>query len=330
MSHTRPIDASVPEDLLRAVRTLARLARDEDLGTGDLTGTLLEPEDEARFELLLKQPAVLAGRAVAGEILKVYDEAITIAWEDEAVDGACFDQPQGAAGFSPRGVPPQQRRLATLLGPNRSVLTAERVLLNFLQRLCGVATLTRRYVDAVAGTCARIYDTRKTTPGWRLLEKYAVRCGGGHNHRMGLYDAVLVKDNHLAGVEPEHLSHRVFEMLNRATSGGTPSPTRGDATPAPKFVMVEADRLEQVEELFKVVGIDVIMLDNFGLEDSRRAVERRDALGLKGKIELEASGGITLENVAEVARTGVERISVGAITHSATAVDLSLARVSTR
>ena len=291
------------EELLQATRLLARAAKEEDLGAGDLTGMLLEPEDQARFELLLKQPAVLAGRAVAAEVLGVYDESIEIGWNDEARECARFDQ-----------VPV---RLATLTGPYRSVLAAERVLLNFLQRLCGVATLTRKYVDAVAGTGARIFDTRKTTPGWRRLEKYAVRCGGGHNHRMGLYDAVLIKDNHLTGIEPERLSHAVFEMLTRAAA----------FDPPPKFIEVEADTPQQVEELFKVVGIHVILLDNFGLDDLRRVVERRDALELKGRIELEASGGVTLDNVAEVARTGVDRISVGAITHSATAVDLSLARL---
>ena len=303
MSHAEAIEVSVTEELLDATRVLARSAKEEDLGPGDLTGMLLEPEDQARFELLLKQPAVLAGRAVAAEVLGAYDESIEIEWNDEAREGARFDQ-----------VPV---RLARLTGPNRSILAAERVLLNFLQRLCGVATLTRKHVDAVAGTGARIFDTRKTTPGWRRLEKYAVRCGGGHNHRMGLYDAVLIKDNHLTGIEPGCLSHAVFEMLTRAAA----------FEPPPEFIEVEADTPQQVEELFKVVGIHVILLDNFGLDDLRRVVERRDALELKGRIELEASGGVTLDNVAEVARTGVDRISVGAITHSATAVDLSLARL---
>ena len=303
MSPQERIEVSVTQELLRATRTLARAAKEEDLGAGDVTAMLLEPEDQARFELPLKQPAVLAGRAVAGEVLGAYNESIEIEWNDEARDGARFER-----------VPV---RLATLTGPNRSVLAAERVLLNFLQRLCGVATLTRKYVDAVAGTGAKIFDTRKTTPGWRLLEKYAVRCGGGHNHRMGLYDAVLIKDNHLAGIEPGRLSHAVFEMLNRAAA----------FDPPPEFIEVEADTLEQVEELFKVVGIHVILLDNFSLDDLRRVVERRDTLGLKDKVELEASGGVTLETVAGVARTGVDRISVGAITHSAAAVDLSLARL---
>ncbi|MFH0979975.1 MAG: carboxylating nicotinate-nucleotide diphosphorylase [Planctomycetota bacterium] len=358
--------------LLDATGTVARIAKEEDLGSGDVTSQLLEAEGEARFELFLKQPAVFAGQAVAGEILNVYDEAIRIEWQVEppglprrsfechpprAIHSAWAIEPdagpdakRGQQSSSAPGAPPSAEaatwmkmpdavspvepafqpvaldgtyfertpvRLAILIGPNRSVLATERVLLNFLQRLCGVATLTRRYVDAVVGTTAKIYDTRKTTPGWRLLEKYAVRCGGGHNHRMGLYDAVLLKDNHLAGIPVERLSYAVFDMLNRAA----------DLSPVPKFVEVEADSLEQLEELFKVVGIHIILLDNFGLDDLRRAVARRDALGLKGRVELEASGGITLANAAEVARTGVDRISVGALTHSATAVDLSLARL---
>ncbi|MCP4589365.1 MAG: carboxylating nicotinate-nucleotide diphosphorylase [bacterium] len=279
------------------------MAREEDLGRGDLTSALLEPEWESSFELRLNQPAALAGRALAGEVLGAYDGSIRLEWADDAVDSmVSFETPM---------------RLATLIGPNRSILAAERVLLNFLQRLCGIATLTRRYVDAVAGTRAKVYDTRKTTPGWRALEKYAVRCGGGHNHRMGLHDAVLIKDNHLAGIESSRLASAVFEMLNRLPQ----------EQPAPAFIMVEADTLEQLEQLYRVVGIDIILLDNFGLENLRRAVQRRDELGLTDKVQLEASGGVTLDTIHEIARTGVDRISVGALTHSATAVDLSLARV---
>ena len=321
------------DDLSSAVRKLALLARDEDLGSGDLTSRLLEHEREARFEMLLKQPGVLAGQAIAPEILRVYDESIRIEWADGAVDGATWHWEKGSdpvgdaagstglggteSGRSLRGLTPFPAvRLATIVGPNHTILAAERVLLNFLQRLCGVATLTRAYVDAVAGTGAKIYDTRKTTPGWRLLEKYAVRCGGGHNHRMGLYDAVLIKDNHLAGIEPNRLAYHVFQMLSQAAA----------FDPPPKFVEVEADTLEQVEQLFKVLGINAILLDNFSLEDLREAVALRDALGLNGRMELEASGGINLHTVRAVAETGVDRISVGAITHSATAIDLSLQR----
>jgi nicotinate-nucleotide pyrophosphorylase (carboxylating) len=195
------------------------------------------------------------------------------------------------------------------------MLAAERVLLNFLQRLCGVTAATRTYVRAVAGTGATICDTRKTIPGWRLLDKYAVRCGGGANHRAGLYDAVLIKDNHLTGIPDSRFSFAVFDMLNRLP-----------VEPKPEFVEVEAQSLAAFEQLLKVVGIHMILLDNFSIDDLRRAVELRAAEGLAAKVQLEASGGITLKNVRVVAETGVDRISVGAITHSAVAVDLCLER----
>jgi len=195
-------------------------------------------------------------------------------------------------------------------------MAAERVALNFLQRLSGVATTTREYVEAVAGAGAGIYDTRKTTPGWRELEKYAVRAGGGKNHRRGLFDAVLVKDNHLAvlakaeGKDPIAAAAREMDRLR---------PYLGEHA----FIELEVDTLEQ----FKValtLAVDIILLDNMSLDELRSAVRMRDEAGLKGRVELEASGGITLKNVRDVAMTGVERISVGALTHSAGAVDIAL------
>lgn len=304
------------------VLALVQAAKQEDFGDGDVTASLLPgARKTASFRLVTRKRCVLAGEVVATLVLRAYDEAIHIEWMDGASDGKIVD-----AGVQPaRGDPAQSARscaaevgfLATIRGPLGPILSAERVLLNFLQRLCGVATLTRRYVDAVAGTGARIYDTRKTTPGWRTLEKYAVRCGGGCNHRQGLYDAVLLKDNHLAGVSTGQLAGFVFDLLNRLDF----------SPPNPPLVEVEADSLEQAAELFKVVGVNVVLLDNFGMDDLRRAVELRDSLGLRDKVELEASGGITLDTVRAVADTGVERISVGAITHSAPAVDLSLERV---
>ena len=177
-----------------------------------------------------------------------------------------------------------------------------------------MATLTGKFVSAVAGTHAKIYDTRKTTPGLRTLEKYAVRCGGGHNHRIGLYDAVLIKDNHLAGIPVNRLAHTVFEMLNRIET----LPVR------PAFVEVECDGLDQLSELVKVVGIDLILLDNFEVGDLRAAVQMRNDAGLRGKVELEASGGATLDTVRAIAQAGVERIAVGAITHSTPSLDLGL------
>jgi nicotinate-nucleotide pyrophosphorylase (carboxylating) len=194
------------------------------------------------------------------------------------------------------------------------VLTVERTLLNFLQRLCGVATRTRAFVDAVAGTGAQILDTRKTIPGWRVLDKYAVRCGGGRNHRIGLFDAILIKDNHLAAFAPNRVAAGVHELLNRAAA----------LNPPPKFVEVEVDTLDQAEQLFDVVGIDIILCDNFSLADLRRAVELRDARNLRGKVRLEASGGVDLSSVRAIAETGVDCISVGGLTHSTPALDLAL------
>ena len=285
------------------VARLIEAARHEDLGQGDLsTGLLPNLSEPATFRLVAKQRGVFAGREIAPAVLRAYDEAIEVEWTGLGTDGATIEE-----------VPVE---LATLRGPLGTILSAERVLLNFLQRLCGVATLTRTFVEAVASTDAAIYDTRKTTPGWRALEKYAVRSGGGRNHRMGLYDAVLIKDNHLAGVDPPRLAAHVFDMLNRLAAGEV----------KPALIEVEVDRLEQVEKLFGVVGIDVILLDNFTLEEMRAAVAMRDGLGLRGKVALEASGGVTLGTVRSVADTGVDRIAVGALTHSAVAIDLSLER----
>ncbi len=204
--------------------------------------------------------------------------------------------------------------IAVLAGPMRLLLGIERTLLNFLQRLCGVATLTRKYVEAVEGTQARIYDTRKTIPGWRQLDKYAVRCGGGRNHRMGLHDAILVKDNHLVGVGVAALAAAVSEMVHEA----------GTLTPPPEFIEVEVDTLEQLDEVLKVSGLDVVLLDNFTTAQMRQAVKRRKELGLAGRVKFEASGGVDLDSVRSIAETGVDRISTGAITHSAPALDISV------
>lgn len=283
---------------------LIALAKREDLGPGDLTTALLpDAHIRAEFRLVAKERGVFAGREVAPRVLQAYSPSIQVEWTPLGTDGA--------------GIAAAPADLGVIRGPLGAVLSAERVLLNFLQRLSGIATKTRAFVDAVAGTGAKILDTRKTLPGWRALEKYAVRCGGGSNHRQGLFDAVLIKDNHLAGVETRRLAATVFEMLNAlAASGG-----------APTLVEVEADSVEQVEELLKVTGIDMILVDNFSLDQLRQAVELRDGFGLRGKVRLEASGGVTLSNVRAIAETGVERISVGAITHSASALDISLDRI---
>jgi nicotinate-nucleotide pyrophosphorylase (carboxylating) len=202
-------------------------------------------------------------------------------------------------------------RLAAITGPINVMLSIERTALNFVQRLSGVASLTRRFVDAVAGLPCRILDTRKTTPGWRLLEKYAVRCGGGHNHRMGLYDQFLIKDNHLAA---GRLANWTITSAIKAAQRDYPHGT-------PLLVEVEVNTLEQFDEAL-AAGPDVILLDNMTLEQMREAVRRRNAT--QSKVLLEASGGVNLQTVRAIAETGVDRISVGALTHSAPALDIAL------
>jgi nicotinate-nucleotide pyrophosphorylase (carboxylating) len=272
-----------------AVHDPIALALAEDLGSGDLTARFFVEERPGRARLFAKEPAVAAGVETAAEVFR----RVTAA----------------AAGI--RVLRPSGARLAPgdsvleVEGPLPSLLTAERVALNFLQHLSGVATLTRRFVDAVAGTRARILDTRKTIPGLRALEKAAVLAGGGCNHRMGLYDMVMVKDNHLAaGTSPARLQEAVSRFKR--------------AHPAVR-VEIEADTLAQVETFLSLSGVDVILLDNMSLEELRAAV----ALSA-GRVPLEASGGVTLETVAAIAETGVNFISVGALTHSARAVDFSM------
>jgi nicotinate-nucleotide pyrophosphorylase (carboxylating) len=197
--------------------------------------------------------------------------------------------------------------IATIAGTLRAILVAERTALNFLQRLSGIATLTRRYVDAVAGTRAQILDTRKTTPGWRLLEKYAVRTGGGHNHRVGLYDGILIKDNHLAGLGGD-VRQAVRLARSRPANAGLP-------------VEVEVDSLDQLAHAFAEKP-ELVLLDNMGPDQLRQAVAMRNQSS--PATQLEASGGVTLETVRAIAETGVDRISVGALTHSAPALDIAL------
>jgi nicotinate-nucleotide pyrophosphorylase (carboxylating) len=282
---------------------LLRLARNEDLrAAGDITSRLL-PEayftSKASWNLTARQAGRFSGASTLPRMLTSLAPEVQLGWIDANADGLVVEPGQV---------------IARLHGHVGQMLSAERTILNFLQRLSGIATLTASFVTAVAGTHAKIYDTRKTTPGFRSLEKYAVRCGGGHNHRVGLYDAVLIKDNHLAGIPAPRLAHAVFEMLDRLSS----------LPDKPAFVEVECDDLTQLAELLKVVGIDVILLDNFALRDLAKAVELRDSVGLRGKVELEASGGASLTTVRDIAMTGVERIAVGAITHSAPALDLAL------
>lgn len=267
------------------------LGLEEDAPWGDVTSELLLPKNSvARAAVVAREPGVLAGVRVLERAMAAVDPAIEVALREQ--DGASISR--GTA-------------VATVTGQARGVLRAERLALNLLQRMSGIATETARYVQAVAGTHARIVDTRKTTPGLRLLEKYAVRCGGGHNHRFGLSDAVLAKDNHL-GVIAAHAGLDLPELLGQARA----------RLPHTMRIEVEVDRIDQIGPVLEG-GADIIMLDNFALPQLRDAV----AL-IGGRAVIEASGGVTLETVAEIAATGVDLISVGALTHSVRALDLGL------
>jgi nicotinate-nucleotide pyrophosphorylase (carboxylating) len=264
------------------------IALAEDLDDGDLTAAFFVENRPGSARLFAKETAVVAGIETAAEVFRRVAPSARL----EVL------QPDGAR-LGPGD------SVLRVEGPLPSLLSAERVALNFLQHLSGIATLTRRFVDAVAGTRARILDTRKTLPGLRLLEKAAVRAGGGTNHRMGLYDMVMVKDNHLAAdTSLGHLQNAISKFKQ--------------AHPAVR-VEIEADTLAQVESFLSLTGVDVILLDNMSLADLRAAV----ALSA-GRVPLEASGGVTLETVAGIAATGVDFISAGALTHSARAIDFSM------
>ncbi|MFP4353905.1 MAG: carboxylating nicotinate-nucleotide diphosphorylase [Phycisphaerae bacterium] len=281
-------------------RQVLQMARAEDVGTGDLTSQLLPAKSQVRGRFIARQEMVLAGGVFLSQVAEAYGDGIHTA--TEVADGQ---------KVSPGTV------LARWSGPARQILPAERVALNFLQRLSGIATLTRQYVEAVEGTGAKICDTRKTTPGWRLLEKYAVRAGGGCNHRMGLYDAVLIKDNHLASAARAGADDPVLAMRERIES-------IRDHLPPGGFVEMEVDTLEQLTTALRL-KLDIILLDNMSVEQLSRAVQMRNRQAGAGQgPALEASGGITLETVGQVARTGVERIAVGAVTHSALSIDIGL------
>lgn len=287
------------------LRELIARAREEDLGPRglDVTSEQLVPAGHSCEAVVrARQPGRLAGVALLEAIAEAYNAAMQgspVEVRSDAQDGQAVEM---------GGV------VARLTGSMRGVLAMERVALNFLTHLSGVATLTHRYVQAVAGTRAKIYDTRKTLPGLRALEKYAVACGGGHNHRFGLYDAVLVKDNHIAQIAPGQLGEALQELVKKV----------GGLSPPPAFVEVEVDSLEQLERVLEEVpaGVDVVLLDNMALDQIQEAVEIRYLLA--PHVQLEASGGVTLQNVRQIALTGVDRISVGAITHSAPALDLGL------
>jgi len=280
---------------LASCRTLIELALAEDLGsTGDRTSEALIPlERQGRAAFVVRTPGVVAGLPLAQLVCEAV--ASSIQFEQKIIDGTLVER--GSI-------------LAIASGPLRPILIAERTALNFLQRLSGVASLTSKYVDAVAGTNAKVLDTRKTTPGWRLLEKYGVRAGGGTNHRIGLYDGILIKDNHLAGLGDPETAVRRAVALARSFPGNQGLP-----------VQIEVDTLEQLDQALSVKP-EIVLLDNMPLEKLREAVKRRDAVS--PTTLLEASGGINLTTIRGIAEAGVDRISVGAITHSAPALDIAL------
>jgi nicotinate-nucleotide pyrophosphorylase (carboxylating) len=303
--------------LAQAWAAVLRLARDEDLGVqGDCTTLALVAESAlGKADVVARQPGVVAGLPGVEMTLALVDSRLR--WSPKIED----------AGRVEKGL-----CVGTIEGPARGLLAAERILLNLLGRLSGIATLTRQYVNLVAHTNARVYDTRKTTPGWRRLEKYAVRCGGGRNHRSGLDEAVLIKDNHLALGDCPHFCLSENGTVPFGARGGAKRFSPAEAVVrARRFVEeqgnpdmvieVEVDTLEQLDAVLPVRP-DIVLLDNMSPAQLREAVARRNAFD--PTIELEASGGVNLATVRAIAESGVERISVGALTHSAAALDFGL------
>ena len=263
---------------------IVKNALEEDLGTGDITTeNVIEQYETSKAEIIFKEEGILAGLPVAELVFKELDDGIEFSIlkdEGETVQTG--------------------EKVAEISGRTQSILKGERLALNFLQRLSGIATNTRSYVKKIEGTGARVVDTRKTTPNLRILEKYAVRVGGGTNHRMGLYDAVLIKDNHIRS------AGGVKEAIMKVETGHTVK------------IEVEIESIDDIEEALEA-GADIIMLDNMEADETREAVE---IIGDRAIIE--ASGGITLENIRDVAETGVDMISVGALTHQIRSIDISL------
>ena len=273
----------LPADIAKQVEAALR----EDLGSGDVTAELVPAAQRVRGTVVTREPAVLCGRAWADETFRQLDARVQLTWHAGDGERVAADQV-----------------IFAIAGPARPVLSGERTALNFLQLLSGTATATRRYVDAVAGTACRILDTRKTIPGLRTAQKYAVRCGGAHNHRMGLYDQVLIKENHIAAAGS---LTGAIEAARRNSAGGT--------------VEVEVETPGELQEALNARP-DIILLDEFTLEDMRAAVALNRAQG--GVAKLEVSGSVSLEAVREIAETGVDFVSVGALTKHVRAIDLSM------
>lgn len=266
------------------IRTQVSLALAEDLGSGDRTAGLIPADASSRVRVICRETAVICGTAWFDEVFRQLDPAITVEWQCQ--DGS----PIGA-----------DQLVCELKGNTRALLSGERTALNYLQTLSGTATLTKCYADAVAGTGVRILDTRKTLPGLRLQQKYAVTCGGGHNHRIGLFDAILIKENHI-----------------KAAGSITAAVTAARQQASDIGIEVEVESLDELAEAL-AAGARRILLDNFSLEMLRQAVKQT-----QGRARLEASGGVTLETIRGIAETGVDDISVGALTKDVKAVDLSM------
>lgn len=282
MSMTPQTQAALEEQVALAIR--------EDVGSGDLTASLIPARRQANATVISREAAVLCGRPWFDAVFRQLDPQVRVSWSAE----------EGAA------IQPNQT-LCELTGPARSILTGERTALNFLQTLSATATVTRRYVDAVAGTNTRILDTRKTLPGLRLAQKYAVRCGGGTNHRIGLFDGVLVKENHIAaaGSIAAAVSH-ARQIAGKA------------------LIEVEVENLDELKQALET-DVDRVMLDNFDLEQMREAVALTCNMPRpQGRVELEASGNVTLTTLRQIAEAGVDYISVGGLTKHVQAIDLSM------
>jgi nicotinate-nucleotide pyrophosphorylase (carboxylating) len=272
-----------------STQALIRAALEEDIGTGDVTSLYFIPElTRSKAKIIAKEPGVVSGIEVAVEVFRQVDKGLGV-----------WPRKENGAVFEVGDV------ILEVEGKTRSILTAERTALNFLQRLSGIATTTHRYVEAMHPHPVKLLDTRKTTPGWRLLEKAAVKDGGGTNHRIGLYDQVMVKDNHLMACGKLDALQAAIDRVRKDRPGIK--------------VQLEAASLEQVADFLSLRGVDMILLDNMSVLELRQAVQINE-----GRLFLEASGGITMDTIKDVAATGVNAISVGALTHSSKAVDLSL------
>jgi nicotinate-nucleotide pyrophosphorylase (carboxylating) len=276
-----------------ACHHLVKLALEEDIGGGDLTTQALIPADlQGRAVFVARARGVLSGLPAAAILFQSLDSRIH--FEPLMRDG------QEIGGGN---------SLAVVTGPLRAILPGERIALNFVQHLSGVATQTRRYLEAVAGLNCKILDTRKTLPGWRRLEKYAVRCGGGFNHRVGLYDGILIKDNHLVALgKGKKEIRRALDLARARAAAGVP-------------VEIEVENLDELDEALGCLP-NLVLLDNMSLQEIREAVRRRHAMA--PSTLLEVSGGVTLATVRDLAETGVDRISIGALTHSAPTLDIAL------